>query len=772
MRITPRDRSAYRSATPPPAAGHLVALSGRWALWRSVCVRGAGFPFDTLDALASPALAAAADGESTVEYEAEYARAARQLTRAVHALATDPRFREAIAWQNRRALESGIDALLRHDPDSAPRTARNRRNEALVTSYAQRYAAKNDTIGFFGPAGWAEIVDGAPALTVRTAAGLAARTVYFEGWAVRTLAERYAAGVRPWLVPRRAPLVGLGDTYLRVPFAPPVPIAPLYAYTLRMVDGARTARGVVAAVLAEPAANARDAAEVYAVLTELHEQGRIAWTLDVPPDDIRPEWTVQSRLSTVDDEAARAPALAALDELVAARDAVADAAGVPGAVAPALAALDETFTRLTGAEPTRLPGEVYAGRTLVYEECLRGEEITLGPSLLDPVRSPLALMLEAARWFTAAGAALVHRACLDLYRSHGDEPMPLGEFWLGANKLIFDMPAGLVGPLVRALQERWARILPLPAGARRVTVHSGDIEAAVLGAFATARPGWAGAVHHSPDVMLCATGPDAIRRGDVEWVLGELHPGRNTLRYATRVAYHRDPDALRAASAADIGRPIVLLAETAELGGMPARLGNALAGPDDLRLVFAHDSSGLDPARTLLVGDCDLVEVNGRLVVRSGARVLDLVEVLADALSGQLIQHFHPFPRGRRTPRVSIDRLIVQRESWGFTPEEVPFARMTGEAARFRAARRWARTHDLPRYVFVRATGERKPVFVDLYSLASVDLLCRLVRRADRHPEPTVTVTEMLPTPEQLWLADGSGRRYTTELRLCAVEQT
>jgi len=56
-------------------------------------------------------------------------------------------------------------------------------------------------------------------------------------------------------------------------------------------------------------------------------------------------------------------------------------------------------------------------------------------------------------------------------------------------------------------------------------------------------------------------------------------------------------------------------------------------------------------------------------------------------------------------------------------------------------------------------------------SLASVDLLARSVRRMRRAADDaTVTVTEMLPAPEQMWLTDGQTRRYSTEFRMVAVQ--
>jgi hypothetical protein len=75
--------------------------------------------------------------------------------------------------------------------------------------------------------------------------------------------------------------------------------------------------------------------------------------------------------------------------------------------------------------------------------------------------------------------------------------------------------------------------------------------------------------------------------------------------------------------------------------------------------------------------------------------------------------------------------------------------------------------------VFVRFTGERKPIYADLTSLASVDLISRSVRRSRRHAgaDATVTVVEMLPAPDQTWLTDAAGDRYTAELRFVAADQ-
>ncbi|MEU9507293.1 amino acid adenylation domain-containing protein [Micromonospora sp. NPDC048170] len=776
-----RDRVPHQTGRDRPA--HLARLTDGWALWRTVCLRGAGLPVDLLAPLGDAELTAAADrvvaaraggdpagiAGAEAAYAAAFPDAVGRLTVALHAVAAHPRFREAVAWQNPHALRTGVDALLRRGPGSPTRNTKHRQHEALVTSYLQRYCAKNDTIGFFGPVGWARIEPGA-AVRVDPAdppALLAERTVYLEGWAVAAVLAPYAVRLRPWLVPRLMPFLDLVGTTLRVTLAPPVTLTDAEAAVLHACDGVRDANEVAEAVLAAPGSRPRSTREVHEVLETLAAAHRIAWQPEVAPHDTRPERSVRARLARVTDEAVRGPALAALDELCAARDALAAAAGDPDRLTAAMAGLEATFTRLAGVPPTRRAGTMYAGRTPVYEECLRAGTVGIGEASLDGIRDALGLVLESARWFTAAGATLYERLCAQIHRRRADElgtdAVPLADFWLLAGEALFHPPERLTTLLTAALHRRWAEVLALPADRRRIRLAAADLAPAVSAAFPPGRPGWPTARQHSPDLM---------RAGD-EWVLGELHPGVNTLRYATWVAYHPEVDALRAALTRDVGTGAVYPAETGQEGGVPTRQSNGLTGPDDIRLVFAHDSFGHDPRRSLPVGGCDVVGSAGGLRVRSrdGRFDVALMHVLGDVVGAGLSQLFRILPPAAHQPRITIDSLVVSREAWTFTAADLAFADTRDEALRFRQARAWAAAHALPRHVFLRCAGERKPVHADLTSLASVDLVSRSVRRARRHAgdDAKVGVVEMLPAPDQLWLTGPDGR-YTAELRVVAVD--
>jgi lantibiotic biosynthesis dehydratase-like protein len=791
-----RDRSAYQLPAQSPAldqpavlAPHLIRLTSDWALWRTVCLRAAGFPVELLSALGDTELAAAADAvlaadsasAATLEasFAAEFAAATRRLSLALYHAATLPGLREAVAWQNRHGLATGIDALVRRGPQPVKRNAQHRQHEALVASYLQRYCAKNDTIGFFGPVSWSQLDDQAGLRITPATAGrnLAARVTYLEGWAVRAVLADHDTALRPWLVPRRMPFAGLDGGFLRPPLAPAVSLSAAEAAILRASDGIRDASEVAALVLADPRAGLTGIAEVFELMAGLADSHRLAWQVDIAPQDTRPERSMLALLARVTDDTVRRPAAQAIAELSAARDELADAAGDAELVAAAMAGLETTFSRLAGIPATRRAGELYAGRTLAYEECLRGGTVRIGTDTLDGIRSALELVLDGARWFTTTCGALFARYFGEVYRQRaaalGSDVVPLADFWLIANDALFEQPPPIIAPAVRALAQRWSAILDLPPDARRVQLSAADLRARVAAAFPAGRLPWPMAVHHSPDLMIA--GADAATGGPVTWVLGEVHPSVVTTRYATWLAFHDNADDVRAGLRHDLGGRTVWFAETAEQGGTSARLSNALSSAGDLRLVYAHDSCGYDPALTVPVGDCDLINSPGGLRVRrrDGTFEAGLLEVVGDLLTAMISHCFDLVPPGLHAPRVTIDDLVVSRERWTLPASGPGFDATADESARYLQARAWVAALGLPRQVFLRFTGERKPIYADLTSLASIDLIARSLRRSRRNggADATVTVVEMLPALDEAWLADADGHRYTAELRMVAVDQ-
>jgi hypothetical protein len=127
----------------------------------------------------------------------------------------------------------------------------------------------------------------------------------------------------------------------------------------------------------------------------------------------------------------------------------------------------------------------------------------------------------------------------------------------------------------------------------------------------------------------------------------------------------------------------------------------------------------------------------------------------------------------RHTPRINFDSLVVTRETWRFDPSHLAFAFESDEVARYVAARRWWREAALPPQVFVRTRLEDKPFYVSVDSPFSVSVLGKAIRRLEREavdsPSP-IAFSEMLPRPDQCWLADAEGNKYSSEVRLVAFD--
>jgi hypothetical protein len=338
---------------------HLIPLpdssTGRWALWRTVCVRGAGFPASDVLQIADPACAAAADRLAAVEeetetlrqaaqgalhgelraagrerlnalaravghvkrgrpvategldaataaavdtwkasaerlavekahYQAAFAEADERLDRVLREVAQNERFREAITWQNPHAAETGLGSFLRRSAEGVRDSSRShRRHKQMLASYLQRYCTKNDTIGFFGPVGLALLGEGSDVATARCGPELlAARQVYFEGWAIDAIADRLGEdeAMRPWLAPRLSPFLRReGDAYIG-PGGEKLQLGPLSGALLAACDGTRPAGALIRGLGADLPDDKK--AILWGLLADLHAKGVIRWSFQIP----------------------------------------------------------------------------------------------------------------------------------------------------------------------------------------------------------------------------------------------------------------------------------------------------------------------------------------------------------------------------------------------------------------------------------------------------------------------------------------------------------
>ena len=779
--LTPAAAGTARPGVRP--AAHRVPLGDTgWSVWRDAVLRTTGFPADGLGLFAAPRAATAADdllatGTGADQYDKEFDEAVGQAAHRFSELAADPLLREAVTWQNRGALVA-LDALVRGGGD-APRNVRRRDRERALLKYWQRYCGKNETVGFFGPSCWVTLDPEQPeAARVRPGPRLTRRRwVLFESWALAAYAERIGAdlAVRRWWPPMLCPQLSVRDRTVLRPGRPPVPLSPVEAALLAAADGRRPAVDLVT----DPAVGLRRPEDGYALLDRLVERELITWDAALPVSPAA-EQVLRTRIDAIGDAAVRTTARAGLDRLCAGRDAVAAAAGDPERLRAALDALDATFTELTGAAPRRREGQMYAGRTLCYEDTSRDLDVVFGAPLLHELAAPLDVLLRAARWLVGAleeAYAAVFRELHDELRAEaGDAPVALADLWFLVQGLFWGAGERPVDRVAADFAARWAGLFGLdtrPAGTTEVRIAVADLVDRVDAVFPPPRPSdWPLARLHSPDLQICAPDADALSRGDYTVVLGELHAAWASFDTAALVNGHPDPGRLRDALAADVGAGRVRLLYPTDWPRRTSRVAEALTGPTDRVLAF-RPAPGADPGRVLPTVDLTVTEVDGRLVATApdGQR-WPLTAVFAELLSVHAVDGFKLVAAAPYTPRITLDRMVVARQTWRTTVGESDLAPAAGERDRFLAVRRWRARLGLPEQVYVKLGSETKPCFVDLTSPAYANMLCALVRSAAMSHGDGVplVVSEMLPGPDRAWVPDAAGRRYLSELRLHVVD--
>jgi hypothetical protein len=503
-----------------------------------------------------------------------------------------------------------------------------------------------------------------------------------------------------------------------------------------------------------PALHARSGALIRerSVHLESWSVQKLAATIDAElrvPYGPRSEDDLRRLLDAHPDPAVRARGRVALSALVDARDALARAgrAELPAA----LAALDATFVRLTGTQPTRNPGRAYGARTLAYLDCMRDLDVTVGRTLLDDIAPALITLFEAGRWYCGR----VHRIGVGIVESA--------------------VPARGRVPFLSVLPRVMESLMAPPAEIadvladlqRRMSVLLGDPEPSTLAArarlaFADRVPAWRFSGHQSVDLQIAARDEQAIRDGDYLAVIGDSHPGANPLYQGVFAHRHPAPARFRELQRRESGAALPFLLPpwgsemNAEARGVP------VLGDDAIHIAMSPESAAPNGRRTWRPHEL-WVQSTGDLVDASGALRMPLAEVFSTPIFVAGVRSWVPMGGGEHSPRLVVGKAVLRRESWSLPGSCVP-----GDADHLAD---WARDGGMPRRVFVKTPVERKPFYLDFDSPVLRRIAARHIRQSATAQEP-VRFTEMLPSPEDCWLADPEGRRYTSELRLVAFDST
>ncbi|GAA1257210.1 lantibiotic dehydratase [Sphaerisporangium rubeum] len=660
-----------------------------------------------------------------------YAAESPRLRARLRELAGTDRFQDAVFTSNPGMYDGMVTSYLALE--EVPDTAKYRRVERQLYNYLQRFCAKNETAGAFGPMAYGEV--GGTGFAVEPA-GPQVRRAFIAHWAVVEL-SRAAARDKALAahVPVRLSLLavrtsaGIATEDREVPLPEGSPAAQVVAELERGPAGlARLAEATGVPV--------RRVAEA---VRPLLAAGVAVRGLEVPGETVDPLPGLRASIAELPESPGRDLWLARLDGLADLCGRFAAAGGDVGTRRAVLTELETVFTELTGVAARRGAGAVYADRLVLFEEASSPFRLAVGTD-------------------TARRLARALSPALELSAAFGDQVQDGDRAAMAA---VVEAAGGTLGFLDYAARARpehqeGGRFSPV----RPVDVPAADGEPVKLAAD-TLGASAPGPRYSLPDVCLAMTSPEEAVDGSWRVVLARVH--HHLLLRGWLTTFHPDPGAFDQVAAgwlARDGEGVTGLATSRRNKGFYRFPGR--------RLVFtATDPEGRDD--NVSAAECTVTLNDGRPVLRDpDGAAITLYPMLNDlttyppfaALSHPAVLHAPVRGDTGHLGRVTIGDACYQRERWTLDAAAFP-AGGRGPAALL-GLRRLARAQGLPRFVFARVESERKPVLVDTASPFAAELLGHLLGGG---PGTRVMVEEMYPGPDELWLRDDAGR-YTCELRM------
>jgi hypothetical protein len=709
-------------------------------------------------------------------FEREYSRSNNQASKLLVEASLDDRLQQALAWQNRDALENVAQAIGRDDGKGRP--AKRRQREEKLALYLQRYCVKNESIGFFGPVGWGCWSDGVTSLRAHQEL-VTLRTASMEDWAVRALARSSASlpEALPWLVPTAKPYLWIRERNVVSSRGIVATLSWEEIEILKSCRNQRTARLVAAVALNNSLFRFSGQAEIYAILQRLGEKKIIDLEFPVAAGDFAALEKLIGAFNGIEEPALRSKLLSPVQDI---RGQIGSIGGKELSAARTkqlLDSLDESFQAATGQNSHRRRGVTYGARTILFHDCRRAIDLQLNQAVLERAGPAIGIVLHMATWWCGLIGTKFDEWCLGTLRKlageqERDTGLPLPVFWLQAQGVLVHAFEDLIEAPTKDLRERWMRCLPTPASSgSAISVSSEALHSSLIKGAPLGETHWPASRQHSPDLLISAASVDAIGKGDYLLVLGELHAAANTMLTSALARTHPDPSSLASAQRSCSPRGRVHLRFSTEDIVYPLRTHFEIDSAIDFEVLMSEGARAINPVRSAAISDFMIAERDGviRIFTRDRRESFLACEFFSQLLSQLVMNRYRPLSGQRYTPRVLVDELVVQRQEWSFGLHEFEFVDVESDADNFLYLRYLARSSGLPNHVFVSASWERKPFWLDISNAVYVRCFCKLLRAARRRSTAgTVRVSEALPGFDGLWLADAKSQKYTAELRTLA----
>lgn len=660
-------------------------------------------------------------------HKVEYARLRDEL----YTIAADELIQDAVFLSNPAVYENTWQRFLA--ALQRPDNAHWRRIERTVYTYLQRFCGKNETTSFFGPMGYGEIIDDIDpdAFEVHVLPERRRHT-FLSYWAVCELARTInrERDFRLHLPLRRNTLYTIdGDIARSAALDREVS---LDEEAIRFLAGHKDGASLIMVAAATGMARPEK------VVAPLLKAGILLFGIVVPADTVETLPALRAAVASLPASSLRNDWLKRLDEFDALLERFAFSSGAERR--ETLAALEKAFTTYTGLPARRGEGQIYADRLVIYEEASSQFSVRVGQRVANEMARQLSDGLELSAAYGENVQREYHRQMLQILGDGGS--MNFFHYAMNAR------PDG----------EIKSQFSPLPALEINEMAESPVTLSPDL--YGTSTPGGRYAL---PDVCIMAPSPEALVRGQYTILLARVHhhllvwnwlstfyPDRVRFEQVARTWLEHEPTA----------RSIIGLELSRRNKAFYCFPGRRTAMPN-VNLVEGQQN-------LLSANDLTVVANNGKLELRTpdGEHVY-LYLALADyptyppfgALAHPLVFHVPIKVGGQHIPRLYVGNSIYQRERWTINIDHL--ATLHGLDL-FLAVQRERRAGGWPRFVFARLTSERKPHLIDMASPFG----CELLRHLHQDNQP-ITLEEMVPGPDELWLHDEKGR-YTCELRMQA----
>lgn len=672
-------------------------------------------------------------------------------------LAADPLVQEAIFLSS----PSMYWALQRQGQQATlkKRKSATRKLERRFVTYLQRLCTKNETQSFFGPINYGRL-DTAFAANLQISQAdtpLRKREVFPSFWMAEAMATAMSgeSNFRPYLKPRPHPYCLLENDKLTFPASgKEYLLSPMAATLFQLCNGSHT---IIA--LADHLDETLEKA--MAEIKQLEAANALVVRIIVPGDVSDPLAYLQTWLTTLPDTlSARDYWADILHEFQHAITAFATA-DLPQRI-QLLAALEERFEEISTTASQRGGGAMYADRFLIFEECLgRLVSCEVGGLLAQTIQTQLKPILRLWYAYGRLRNQRDQQAAYTLWQTlatNDNQAIPFLTYLqaLSRNSPMLPETADL-NNFMAALRQ----LVQTKSDGHRACLCSAELPQPSLPPDADACDCC------SVDLMIAADSLQALQAGEFQLVLGEGHS--QPLPWVFPTAYFGEAE--------HISFEPLSATLTAQPG---ASLATQLAHTRKSK-IFSYPLPG------------NLIELrpcypDDRAIPIAAVQVREKEENwLALWANGQWLRVYPPLKRratgldplapfaftavepltidlGEHTPRIEIDNIVYQREKWVLSTHPLQAWPERGFEL-FVQARRWQKEHQLPDEFFVRSPSEPKPLYIDLDNYFLIELLYALARQCE-----TVTITEMLPNSQQLWLKTDAGLHCCEFRMLASVE--